>query len=63
LKENKYTYSIPIILLTRLNDIETTRYGFRAGAIKFIPKDEDSDDELLDTLRRKGLLNSEMETF
>jgi len=59
LKENRYTFQIPIILLTHLNDIETTRYGFKAGAIKFIPKDEYSDDALLDTLRAKGLFEVE----
>ena len=60
LKENKYTHSIPIILFTHFNDIETTKYGFQAGAIKFIPKDEDADATLLETLRSTGLI-SEME--
>ena len=62
LKESQYTSSIPIILLTHLNDIETTRYGFQAGAIKFIPKDEFSDAALLETLKIKGLLGIKLET-
>lgn len=58
LKEDKYTHSIPIVLLTRHNDLETTRFGFQAGAIKFIPKDEFSDEALLGTLRTKGLIST-----
>ena len=57
LKENRYTYAIPIILFTHFNDTETTRYGFQAGAIKFIPKDQYADETLLETLRTKGLID------
>lgn len=56
LNENKYTSSIPIILLTHFGDTATVRSGFQAGAIKYIPKDEFSDKVLLDTLRQKGLI-------
>jgi CheY-like chemotaxis protein len=56
LKENKRTHLIPIILLTRLNDMETTRFGFLAGAIKYIPKDERADEALLEALRSTGLV-------
>jgi CheY-like chemotaxis protein len=59
LKENKYTRSIPIVLFTHIQDGETARYGFEVGAIKYIPKDEFADDDLLGTLRAKGMLESE----
>jgi len=57
LKENRYTSSIPIILFTHINDMETTKFGFQAGAIKYIPKDEYADETLLDTLKAKGLID------
>jgi CheY-like chemotaxis protein len=60
LSENRYTSMIPIVLFTHLNDTETARYGFLAGAIKYIPKDEYADDELLEVLRTKGLIASEL---
>lgn len=59
LKENRYTYSIPIILFTHINNMETAKFGFQAGAIKYIPKDEFADETLLDTLRTKGLIGEE----
>ncbi len=57
LKENRYTSSIPIILFTHINDLETTKFGFQAGAIKYIPKDEHADETLLETLRSTGLID------
>jgi DNA-binding response OmpR family regulator len=56
LKENRYTYAIPIILFTHINDLETTKFGFQAGAIKYIPKDEYADSALLETLKTKGII-------
>ena len=56
LKENRHTHSIPIILFTHFTDIETTKYGFQAGAIKYIPKDEHADKALLEALRSAGLI-------
>jgi CheY-like chemotaxis protein len=59
LKENKYTHNIPIILFTHYTDAETTKYGFQAGAIKYIPKDEFADGALLEALRGAGLLQAQ----
>jgi DNA-binding response OmpR family regulator len=58
LKENKHTRPIPIILFTHLADMETAKFGFQAGAIKYIPKDEHADHTLLDTLRSTGLIGN-----
>lgn len=58
LKENKHTRPIPIVLFTHFNDAETTRFGFQAGAIKYIPKDENADKSLLETLKATGLIGA-----
>jgi hypothetical protein len=44
-------------LLTHINDLKTTKFGFQAGAIKFIPKDKHADKTLLETLRSTGLID------
>jgi CheY-like chemotaxis protein len=56
LKENKHTRAIPIILFTHFNDMETTKFGFQAGAIRYVPKDEYADEALLEALRSTGLI-------
>jgi CheY-like chemotaxis protein len=61
LKENKHTRFIPIILFTQFNDMATTRFGFQAGAIRYMPKDERADEALLEALRSIGLIG-QMET-
>jgi CheY-like chemotaxis protein len=50
LRDDTRTISIPIILLTSRNDIETLRNGFLSGAIEFIPKDGFHEAVLLETL-------------
>jgi CheY-like chemotaxis protein len=57
LKENSYTRFIPIILFTHLNDAETEKFGFMAGAIKYIPKDEHADEALIESLNLAGLIS------
>jgi DNA-binding response OmpR family regulator len=57
LKENRYTRTIPIILLTHLNYRETAKYGIKAEAINYIPKDAFSDAVLLETLRSQHLID------
>jgi two-component system cell cycle response regulator len=57
LKDNKYTHSIPIVLLTILDYRETAKYGVKAEAINFIPKDAFADSVLLETLRQRGLID------
>jgi DNA-binding response OmpR family regulator len=57
LKENNYTCTIPIILLTHIKHLETMKFGFQAGAIKYISKDEYADEALVDTLRTTGLID------
>jgi len=56
LKENKYTCAIPIILFTHIKHLETMKFGFQAGAIKYIAKDEYADEILVETLRINGLI-------
>lgn len=56
LKSNKYTRAIPIILLTHLDYRETAKYGIKAEAINYIPKDAFSDAVLLETLRNQKLV-------
>ena len=58
LKENKHTRPIPVVLFTHFTDVETAKYGFQAGAVKYIPKDENSDQALLDTLKAIGLMDA-----
>lgn len=57
LKSNKYTRAIPIILLTHLDYRETAKYGIKAEAINYIPKDAFSDAVLLETLRNQKLVD------
>jgi CheY-like chemotaxis protein len=56
LKDNRYTRSIPVILLSHYNNKETAQFGLKLGAIEYIPKDAFSDAVLLETLRAKGLI-------
>jgi len=56
LKENKYTRTIPIILLTHLDYRETAKFGIKAEAINYIPKDAFSDAVLLETLRIQRMI-------
>jgi DNA-binding response OmpR family regulator len=58
LKENRYTRSIPIIMLTHLNYKETAKYGIKAEAINYIPKDAFSDAVLLETLRNQNMIRN-----
>ena len=58
LKENRHTRPIPVVLFTHFTDVETAKYGFQAGAVKYIPKDENSDKALLDTLKSIGLMDA-----
>ncbi len=62
LKENHRTQFIPIILLSHFSDRETTRFGFQAGAIEYIPKDNFADEMLIKTLRSKGLTSEAEKT-
>lgn len=57
LQENKYTQSIPIILLTRLNPIATAEYGIKTKNVNYIPKDAFAEAVLLETLKRKGIID------
>jgi len=57
LKANRYTHSIPIILLTHLDYRETAKFGVKAEAINYIPKDAFSDVVLLETLRVQKLID------
>ena len=59
LKSNHYTKTIPIILLTHLDYRETAKYGVKAEAINYIPKDAFSDAVLLETLRSQKMLGGE----
>jgi DNA-binding response OmpR family regulator len=61
LRENKYTRAIPIIMLTHLDYRETAKYGIKADALNYIPKDAFSDAVLLETLRAQGLIEEEFE--
>jgi DNA-binding response OmpR family regulator len=56
LKANRYTNSIPIILLTHLDYRETAKFGIKAEAINYIPKDAFSDVVLLETLRAQNMI-------
>ena len=56
LKDNRYTKSIPIILMTHLDYRETAKFGIKAEAINYIPKDAFSDAVLLETLRTQKML-------
>jgi DNA-binding response OmpR family regulator len=58
LKENKYTHSIPIIMMTHLDYRETSKYGVKASALNYIPKDAFSDIVLLETLKAQNLIES-----
>jgi CheY-like chemotaxis protein len=60
LKDDRRTRSISVILLTKFDDREIVRSGLQAGAIEYIPKDESSDEALLETLMRKGLIEAAM---
>jgi CheY-like chemotaxis protein len=55
-ERDQATCLIPIILFTRFDDRETTRFGFLAGAVEYIPKDAFADAVLMETLREKGLV-------
>ena len=59
LKDNRYTKLIPVILLTHLDYRETARFGIKAEAINYIPKDAFSDAVLLETLRSQNLIKRE----
>lgn len=59
LKENRYTKFIPIVLLTHLDYRETAKFGIKAEAINYIPKDAFSDAVLLETLRSQNLIKRE----
>lgn len=56
LKANRYTHSIPIILLTHLDYRETAKFGIKSEAINYIPKDAFSDVVLLETLRAQNMI-------
>ena len=56
LKDNRYTKTIPIILLTHLDYRETAKFGIKAEAINYIPKDAFSDAVLLETLRIQKMI-------
>ena len=58
LKENRHTRPIPVVLFTQFTDVETAKFGFQAGAVKYIPKDENSEAALLDTLKSIGLIDA-----
>jgi len=59
LKDNRYTKPIPVVLLTHLDYRETAKYGIKAEAINYIPKDAFSDAVLLETLRSQNLIKRE----
>jgi CheY-like chemotaxis protein len=56
LKRLPETQSIPIIMLTAHDDLETFSRSFELGVVDFIPKDEHADDTLLKTLEQLGIL-------
>ncbi len=57
LKNNAKTAEIPIVMLTRRDDVATLLQVLDLGAIDFIPKDVFSDATLLETLRQLCILN------
>ncbi len=55
LKQERYTKSIPVILMTHLSYQETLTYGVKSQAVNFIPKDAFCDAVLLETLKAQGM--------
>jgi len=55
LKEMRQTADIPVVMLTRHDDPETTLLGIQSGAVDYIPKDAFADAVLLERIRRMGL--------
>jgi CheY-like chemotaxis protein len=58
LNKNPQTANIPIIMLTRYDDINSLSRGMKLGAIDFIPKDVFANAVLLETLGHLGILQS-----
>jgi hypothetical protein len=45
--------------LTRLDYRNAAKFGIMADAIKFIPKGEFADEQLLETLKQNGLIEAQ----
>ena len=58
LQENTRTNTIPVILFTSLNDLDTLRAGFVSGAVEFIPKDGFHEVVLVETLGEMKILKN-----
>jgi putative two-component system response regulator len=56
LNQNPLTANIPIIMLTRHDDIDSLNNSLKLGAIDFIPKDVFANAVLLETLSHLGIL-------
>ena len=61
LKSKPAIASIPIILMTRYDDTELIQQALQMGINEYIPKDTFADAVLVETLRRMGLITSQVQ--
>jgi two-component system sensor histidine kinase/response regulator len=61
LKSKKAVASIPIILMTRYGDADLIQQALQMGIDEYIPKDAFADAVLIETLRRMGLITSQVQ--
>ena len=61
LKTSPETMHVPVILMTRFDDLDSMKQGFEMGAVEFIPKDSFADAVLLETLRQMKILPTRIE--
>ena len=61
LKSKPAIASIPIILMTRYGDTELIQQALQIGVNEYIPKDTFADAVLVETLRRMGLITSQVQ--
>jgi CheY-like chemotaxis protein len=56
LKADPATSHIPIVMLTRYDDVQATLAGLDVGAVDYIPKDSFAEDNLVEALQQLGLI-------